>query len=144
MLGCGYVANMYRLTLPLHPELVLIGACDRDDARAKQMAKLTGCKAYDSRERMLAEPEIEMVLNLTNPRAHYETTRQCLEAGKHVYTEKPLALEVDQAKELVALAREQGVQLSSAPCTLLNEAAQTTWKALRDRLVGDVRLVYAE
>ncbi|MCC6682547.1 MAG: Gfo/Idh/MocA family oxidoreductase [Phycisphaeraceae bacterium] len=144
MLGCGYVANMYRLTLPLHPELALVGACDSDPARARKMAELTGCRVYESLEQMLADARVEMVLNLTNPRAHYETTRQCLEAGKHVYTEKPLALDIEQAKQLVALAREKNVQISSAPCTLLNEAAQTTWKALRDKVVGDVRLVYAE
>ena len=85
-----------------------------------------------------------MVLNLTNPRSHYDVTKACLDAGKHVYTEKPLAMELDQARSLVELAESKGLRLSSAPCSLLGETPQTIWKALRERQVGTVRLVYAE
>jgi len=144
MLGCGYVANMYRLTLPLHPELVLVGVHDREAGRARNMAKLTATRAYASLEDILADRSVELVMNLTNPRDHFETTRACLLAGKHVYTEKPIALDLEQAKELVGLAKERELLLSSAPCTLLNEAAQTLWKAVRERAMGEIRLVYAE
>jgi len=144
MLGCGYVANMYRLTLPLHPELDLVGVADIDPARAHRMAELVGRTAYTGLAAMLDDPRVEIVLNLTNPRYHYETTLACLEAGKHVYSEKPLALELDQARRLVELAERKGLILSSAPCTLLNEAAQTLWKAIREGQVGPIRLVYAE
>lgn len=144
ILGCGYVANMYRLTLPLHPELILSGVYDHDPQRTTAMARLTCSHPYRSFEELLGDERLDLVLNLTNPRAHYETTRACLEAGKHVYTEKPIGLELDRAKELVALAARKGRMLSSAPCTLLNEAAQTLWKALREEVVGKPRLVYAE
>lgn len=144
MLGCGYVANMYRLTLPLHPELQLVGVTDRDESRARTMAGLTSSRVYPALDDMLADDRIELVLNLTNPRCHYETTKKCLEAGKHVFTEKPLAMSLDEARDLVLLAERRGLVLSSAPCTLLNEAAQTLWKAIREQRVGQVRLVYAE
>lgn len=144
MLGCGYVANMYRLTLPLHPELRLIGVHDRDESRASLMAGLTGSQNYPSLHDMLADDRVELVLNLTNPQEHYATTKKCLEAGKHVFSEKPLAMRLDDAKELVAIAEQKRLSLSSAPCTLLNEAAQTLWKAVRERKVGEIRLVYAE
>src|SRR5207302_1746767 len=85
-----------------------------------------------------------LVLNLTNPRNHYEVARACLDAGKHVYSEKPIATSWPQAVELVELAERLGLQIVSAPCTVLGEAAQTLWKAVRTGLIGPVRLAYAE
>ena len=98
MLGCGYVANMYRLTLPLHPQLELIGVTDLDSTRAARMAQLTSSRVYRSLEEMLEDRDIDLVLNLTNPSSHFETTQACLVAGKHVYTEKPLALQFEKAE----------------------------------------------
>ena len=99
---------------------------------------------YNSLDELLADSRVELVLNLTNPHSHYEVTRACLEAGKHVYTEKPLAMQFDQAQELVELAKARGLHLSGAPCSVLNQAAQSLWKAIREEQVGKPRLVYAE
>ena len=144
MIGCGYVANMYRLTLPLHPELELVGVCDRDAGRAQKMAELTGARVYADHEEAAADPAVDLVLNLTNPADHVPVTRAALQAGKHVFTEKPVALDQAEAASLVALAQEKGLMLSSAPCTLLADTAQTLWKAVREGEVGRIRLVYAE
>jgi len=144
MLGCGYVANMYRLTLPAHPELVLAAVCDRERARAETMARLTGAAVLPDLAALLQDESIPLVLNLTNPREHYETTKALLEAGKHVYTEKPLAMRLEQAEELTAMAEARGLMLVSAPCTLMSPTAQTLWRALREEAAGQVRLVYAE
>ena len=142
-LGCGYVANMYRLTLPLHPELDLVGVYDRERSRCEAFAALTGAQAYASMEELLAG-EAVLVLNLTNPRDHYETSRALLEAGKHVYTEKPVAMELGHAVALRDLAAAGGLHLASAPCTLMSPAAQTLWRALEEGRAGRVRLAYAE
>ena len=83
-------------------------------------------------------------MNLTNPASHFEVSRACLEAGKHVYSEKPLATNMDDARALCALAESKGLMLASAPCSVLGEAAQTLWLALRRNEIGKVRLVYAE
>jgi predicted dehydrogenase len=99
---------------------------------------------FASLDDLLADARVELVLNLTNPRSHFEVTRACLEAGKHVYSEKPLALELDQARALVEWAEARGLRLSSAPCSLLGETAQAIGRALRERRIGEVRLVYAE
>ena len=107
------------------------------------MARLLGVHQYSSFQALL-DDNVTLVLKLTNPRAHYETTRALLEAGKHVYTEKPLATRLDHARALVALAERRDLLLASAPCTLLNPVAQTVWKRLREDLIGPVRLVYAE
>jgi predicted dehydrogenase len=144
MLGCGYVANMYRLTLGLHPELTLAGVFDLERSRSEWMAEMTGARAYPSFEALLSDESAPVVLNLTNPGAHHATTGALLRAGKHVYSEKPLAMRLDHARELAALSRETGRHLVSAPCTLMNPVAQTLWKLLREEAVGPVRLIYAE
>jgi predicted dehydrogenase len=91
----------------------------------------------------LADRAVELVLNLTNPRSHFEVTNQCLRARKHVYSEKPLAMRPHDAMKLIDVANEHGVRLGSAPCSLLGETAQTVWHAIRKGLLGQVRLVYA-
>lgn len=143
-LGCGYVANMYRFTLSMHPELQLVGVYDSERSRAENMARITGSRCYESLDAVLSDPSVDIVVNLSSPLSHYETTRRCLLAGKHVYTEKPLAMDLEHAKELAALADEKGLMLCSAPCTLMSESAQTLWHAVRRQAVGPVRLVYAE
>ena len=143
LLGCGYVADFYGKTLRNYPHLTLAGAFDTDAARAQSFCHLYGGQRYPSFAALLADESVEMVLNLTNPRAHLETTGLCLEAGKHVYSEKPLAMTVEDAAKLVALARQKGLRLASAPCSLLSETAQTLWQALREEVIGKVRLVYA-
>lgn len=144
IVGCGFVADYYLRTLPEHPELELVGVMDRDRDRADKISKNYSVRAYDTLEDLLSDPRVEIVLNLTNPRSHYEISKAALEAGKHVYSEKPLAMTMPQAEELVNLAKERGLLITSAPCSILSETAQTLWKALRENAVGKVRLVYAE
>jgi len=144
IIGCGYVADYYMSTLPGHDELTLLGVADRDEDRARRFAAHHGAKLYASAEQVLADERVQMVLNLTNPRSHYAVSKACLEAGKHVYSEKPLAVDLAQAKELAAIAERGGLRITSAPCNLLGETAQTMWKALRKNAVGTVRVAYAE
>lgn len=142
--GCGFVADYYHATLASHPELELVGVYDRDAKRLEHFRDYYGVHAYASLETLLLDPSVELVLNLTNPRSHFEVSRAALLAGKHVYSEKPLGMTLHESEELVALAKSKGLRISSAPCSLLGETAQTVWKALREQRVGAVRLVYAE
>ncbi|PTL85177.1 Gfo/Idh/MocA family protein [Vitiosangium sp. GDMCC 1.1324] len=145
IVGTGYVADYYLRTLPRHPQLELVGVMDRDGPRAERFARHHRVsKVYRTYEELLADGRVECVVNLTNPGSHYALTKAALEAGKHVYSEKPLATEMAQAEELVAIAESRGLRLASAPCTVLGETAQTMWKALREERIGRVRLVYAE
>jgi predicted dehydrogenase len=143
IIGCGYVADFYATNARAHPEVTLSGAYDASPERARAFAGHFGLATYDALDDVLADESIELVLNLTNPRSHFGVTRACLEAGKHVYSEKPLAMKLDDARSLAALAAERGVRLASAPCSLLSNPAQTAWKAIRDGAIGRVRLVYA-
>src|SRR6185503_19199975 len=92
ILGCGNIAGAYAENLVTYPEIELVGMSDVDTARAEALAAKTGGRAYPSMEAMLADEKIELVVNLTIHHAHKETTTRCLEAGKHVHSEKPMAL----------------------------------------------------
>jgi predicted dehydrogenase len=144
VVGCGFVADFYVKTLANYPHLKVLGVMDLDRARADRFAKFYNLSVYDTLEEVTRDERVQIVLNLTNPRSHYEVTRDCLMAGKHVYSEKPLATDYSQAEELVQLSIERKVHLSGAPCGVLGEAAQTAWHALRQNAIGSVRLVYAE
>jgi len=144
IVGCGYVADYYLTSLIYHPELKVLGVTDQNVARAELLSRAYHVQRYDTLNDVLGDPQIDLVLNLTNPRSHYELSKLALLAGKHVYSEKPLAMHVEQAKELVELAESRGLLIASAPCSLLSETAQTLGKVIRDQTLGKVRVVYAE
>ncbi|WP_420467336.1 Gfo/Idh/MocA family protein [Panacagrimonas sp.] len=145
IIGCGYVADFYMATLINHPQLELLGVHDRSDVRAKAFADFHRVKQiYPTLDAVLADERVQLVVNLTNPSSHYAVSRAALEAGRHVYSEKPLAMRLDEAEALVRLAESRQLQINSAPCSLLSETAQTLWKALRENRIGTPRLIYAE
>ena len=144
IVGCGFVADFYQATLANHPLLELVGVFDRDPGRAEVFARRHGVRQYGSLDEALSDGRVSLVVNLTNPSSHHEVSRTALLAGRHVYSEKPLATTFEQAQDLVELAEERGLHLASAPCTVLGEAAQTAWKALRDGRIGTPRVAYAE
>jgi predicted dehydrogenase len=142
--GCGYVFDIYMRTKWAHPELEVCGVFDIDTARAETVGRHFGFHVYPDYETLLTDPDVEIVINLTSIKAHYEVTKRALEAGKHVYSEKPLTTEVDQTQELFALAEAHGLVFTGAPCNLYCDAVSTLWKAVRDGAVGKPVLVYAE
>jgi predicted dehydrogenase len=138
------VADYYIQSLPNHRELELAGVCDRDEERCRRFSSHYGVRAYGSYDELLDDTNVDLVVNLTNPRSHFEISKMALERGKHVYSEKPLSKCLIEATELVALAEKKGLLLASAPCNVLSETAQTAWKALRDGRIGRARLAYAQ
>lgn len=144
IIGCGFVADYYLATLPLHPELKLVGITDKVRERMEILSRSYHVPTYPSSAELLADGNVELVLNLTDPRSHYEISRAALMAGKHVYSEKPFAMQFRQAEELVNLAESRSLLIASAPCSVLGETAQTLWELLRQQSLGPARLVYAE
>ncbi|MCG3147195.1 MAG: Inositol 2-dehydrogenase/D-chiro-inositol 3-dehydrogenase [Verrucomicrobiae bacterium] len=144
VVGCGNIAGAYATNLAPYPELKLLGAHDLDPARAQEFTKKFGGKVYATLDEVLADPAVDCVVNLTIHHAHVEVITKCLEAGKHVHTEKPIAMTYADAKRLATLARRQRRRLSCAPVTWLGEAQQTAWKLIRDGQLGTPRVVYAE
>lgn len=144
ILGCGNIADTYARQLASYPEARLVGVADLDTARARDFAARHGLTAYDSPDALLADPSSRVVVNLTIHHAHYDTIKACFAAGKHVHTEKPLALTSAQAWELVALADQAGLRLSSAPTTWMGEAQETARALVEDGHLGTPRVAYAE
>ncbi|GAB4529592.1 MAG: Gfo/Idh/MocA family oxidoreductase [Anaerolineae bacterium] len=144
IIGCGNIAGPYVQDLITYPNLTLRGVTDLDTARAEDFATTHNTHAYASLDQLLADPAVEVVVNLTTHHAHKEIITQALNAGKHVYSEKPLALTAQEAQELVALAAQKGLRLACSPFTLAGEAQQTAWKHIREGHLGTVRVVYAE
>jgi predicted dehydrogenase len=144
LVGAGNIAARYAAAIVAADRLDLAGATDTAPGRAEELVAEHGGVAYPSLEALLADDDVETVVNLTVPQAHAEVTAAALEAGKHVHSEKPLALRHGDAQALADLAARRGVRLSSAPATLLGEAQQTAWKLVREDAIGRVRAVYAE
>ena len=144
IVGCGNIAERYAGQIVAEDGLTLIGATDTVPDRAEKLASAFDTTMFTSLEDLLAGDIVDIVVNLTAPEAHSSVTAAALEAGKHVHTEKPVALRYDEARELVELAERTGRRLSCSPATLLGEAQQTAWKLIRDGLLGQVRVVYAE
>jgi predicted dehydrogenase len=127
-----------------YDRLELAGATDLVPERAQEMVDRFGGEVYPSLADVLADDSVDAVLNLTVQHAHPAVVRACLEAGKHVHTEKPLALSYAEARELAELAESNGVRLSCAPINFLGEAQQTAAKIVREGRLGTVRVAYAE
>lgn len=144
IVGCGFVADYYVSTLKRYPNLRVAGVMDINPDRAAQFARFHNLPQFASLDALLADKRVEIVLNLTNPDSHFAVSQACLQANKHVYSEKPLAMCFEDAQTLVELAQHRGLALACAPCNVLSETAQSLWKALRENVVGPVRLVYAE
>ena len=142
--GCGYVFDIYMRTRWAYPEIEICGVFDIDAKRAAAVHHHYGFPLYPDLESLLADPRVEIVVNLTNIASHYDVTRRALEAGKHVYTEKPVTTDLAQTQALFALAKARGRILAAAPCNLHSDAISTLWKAVSDGAVGRPVLVYAE
>jgi predicted dehydrogenase len=144
IVGCGFVADNYIAMLAEHPEITLIGVYDRDPARLMAFSRFHRLATFDSYEAMLADARVQMVVNLTNPSSHFEVTMAALRAGRHVYSEKPLAMTMGDAQKLVDAAASRGLGLAAAPCNHLSDAMQTMAREIRDGRLGRVVLAQAE
>ncbi|MWD30014.1 gfo/Idh/MocA family oxidoreductase [Aquicoccus sp. SCR17] len=145
IIGCGFVADLYMRSLRTFPDIAISCAWDIDSARLAAFCAQWKLDPARSREDLLERlPKGGVVLNLTNPAAHHEVSAACLDHDHHVYSEKPLAIDLDQARDLCERAAKAGLLLASAPCSVLGEAAQVLARAVRERVAGTPRLVYAE
>lgn len=144
IVGAGNIAVPYAKTIAAADELELVAVTDALRGRAEELAAQFGGLVHSSLAALLADENVDAVVNLTAAVAHAEVTSAALEAGKHVHSEKPLALSYPEAKALVDLAAKRGLGLSASPATLLGEAQQTMWKLVREGALGTVRVAYAE
>lgn len=141
--GAGNIAGPYAESVARHDELQLVGIFDVDQAKNAEFAAQHSITPYASVDELTAaQPGI--VVNLTSAPYHYQVTKQLLELGHSVFSEKPLALTHEQARELVALAAERGTRLACAPSLWLASSAQDAAGLVLDGDIGTVRYVTAE
>lgn len=139
IIGVGAISGIYLENITkVFAELELIGVCDLVRGRAEQaQEKYQIRKLYENMNEAFADPEVDIILNLTRPYEHFEVTKAALMAGKHVYTEKPLGASFEEGKKLIALAKEKDLMLGGAPDTFLGSGLQTCRKLIDDGYIGE-------
>jgi len=136
VIGVGVISTQYFAQLAKLPNLRLVAVADLDTARASAVAAEQGALALGVDE-LLTDPRVDAVLNLTIPAAHAEIGLRALAAGKHLYTEKPLALTTNEARPMLAAAAAAGLRIGGAPDTVLGTGIQTTRAVLDSGRIGD-------
>jgi predicted dehydrogenase len=138
IVGCGAISDAYLNTMINKFKILdVVGCCDRNLEKAETAAQKYGIGVLTLDE-ILADDAIEIVVNLTTPTAHYPVIKQLLEAGKHVYTEKVLSVELEHAADLVEIADRKNLYLGAAPDTFLGSAIQTARYVVDSGLLGDI------
>ena len=137
VIGCGMISDIYLKNMTtLFADVLEVCACaNRHPQRALKKAEEFHIRAMTIDE-ILEDKEIEVILNLTIPEVHYEINKKSLLAGKHVYSEKPLASSLEEGKELLELAKQKHLLIASAPDTFLGGGLQTCRKILDRGLIG--------
>jgi predicted dehydrogenase len=137
VIGCGNISGAYFKAGKALENLEIAACADLDVGRAKAKAMEHSIPKALSPEALLADPEVDIVVNLTIPHAHASVALAALNAGKHVYNEKPLAVSREDGRKMVDLAKAQGLRLGCAPDTFLGAGIQTCRKLIDDGWIGE-------
>jgi predicted dehydrogenase len=135
IIGCGNISDIYLESDKKFDVMKIVACADLDMARAQAKAEKYGIRALDPAA-LLAAPAIEIVINLTVPQAHASVGLAVIEAGKHLYNEKPLAIERADARRMLDLAEAKGLRVGCAPDTFMGGALQTCRKLIDEGVIG--------
>ena len=140
VVGCGDISGIYLTNLTTRfANTEVVGVCDLIDERAENAVKKYGIpKKYKDMHQLFADPQVEIVLNLTRPYEHHGVSMAAIAAGKHVYSEKPLGITLQEGIEIRDAAAKKGVFVGGAPDTWLGAGAQTCRKLIEDGFIGDI------
>lgn len=136
VVGCGNIAPIYLANLGRYLGSPVEAVADLDADKAHRRAEEFGIGRVLSVEELLDDPAIVLVLNLTVPNAHAEIARAAIAAGKHVYNEKPLAIEREEGAALVREAKERGLTVGCAPDTFLGGSHQLCRRLIDEGRIG--------
>jgi predicted dehydrogenase len=143
VVGCGVISDIYLKNMTSNFSILEVaGCCDIIRERAEKRAAQYGVKPM-TLEEILGDRSIELVLNITDPVNHHRVSSQILRAGKNLYSEKPIDLSIEAARELAALADSRGVLFGCAPDTFMGQAIQTARYYLDAGLIGEPTSVRA-
>ena len=137
IIGCGNISGIYCRNAAKLEALDLVAVADLIPERAENCARECGPARALSVAEMLADPEIEIVINLTLPNVHAEVALAVVAAGKSAYNEKPLTITREDGRKLLDLAKEKGVRVGCAPDTFLGGGIQTCRKLIDDGWIGE-------
>jgi predicted dehydrogenase len=137
IIGCGNISQAYFRGAEIFEILEIASCADINMETAKAKAEENGCQAQTVDE-LLANPEVDLVINLTVPAVHAEVSMAALNAGKHVHCEKPLAVNLEDGKAVLDLAKEKGLLVGCAPDTFMGAGLQTSRKIVDDGWIGKV------
>ncbi len=136
VVGCGAISNAYFTAKNVFPILDIIACADLFPERAAAKAAEHGIPKACSVDELLADPDIEVVLNLTVPKAHAEVNLRAIGQGKHVYVEKPLAIDRAEGERTIAAAKAKKLRVGCAPDTFFGNGIQTCRRLIDDGAIG--------
>lgn len=137
VIGAGNISGQYLSNLTKFPDVRVLALADLDEARATRVAAEYGVEVSGGPDAALEIPEVEIVVNLTVPAAHAEVALKALRAGKHVYGEKPLALDVESGRAVLTEAADRGLRVGNAPDTFLGAGLQSAARAVASGAIGE-------
>jgi predicted dehydrogenase len=136
IVGCGTISHAYLRNLTRFPDVAVHACADLDIDLAKAVAEQYGVAAAGGLDAVLEHPDVEIVVNLTVPAAHVEVSAAAVAAGKHVYSEKPIALDPASGARLLTAAEAAGVRVGSAPDTFLGAGLQSAYRLITQGTIG--------
>lgn len=136
IVGCGVISNQYLKSLTRFPDVKVVFCADLDTERARKQADEYGVPDAGSVEQALARDDVRLVVNLTIPKAHADVALGAIEAGKHVWNEKPLTLDVASATKVMITARNNNVRVGCAPDTVLGAGIQSARRLIDSGAIG--------
>ena len=139
LIGCGHIAETYFRAEKYFNNIKIIKCADINLKAARKCSKEYGIKFLTVNE-ILKDQEVEIILNLTIPKAHYEISKKALLNGKHVYSEKPLAINLKDGKELLKISRRKKLYLGNAPDTFLGGGIQKSKELVEKNIIGKIKL----
>ena len=139
LIGCGHIAETYFRAEKYFNNIKIIKCADINLKASKRCALNFGIKSVTVNE-LLKDNEIEIILNLTIPKAHYQISKKALINGKHVYSEKPLAINLNDGKKLLKISKKKKLYLGNAPDTFLGGGIQKSKELVEKNIIGNVKL----
>ena len=139
LIGCGHIAETYFRAHKYFNNFKIIKCADINNHASKKCAKTYGIKALSVND-LLKDNEVEIILNLTIPKAHYIVAKKSLLNNKHVYSEKPMAINTKDGLELLRLARRKKLYIGNAPDTFLGGGNQKAKELIQRKIIGKINL----
>ena len=138
LIGCGHIAETYFRAHKYFKNFKIIKCADINKKAAENCAKIYKIEAVSVND-ILKDKEVEIILNLTIPTAHYLIAKKSLLNGKHVYSEKPLAVDFKDGLELIKISRKKKLFIGNAPDTFLGGGNQKARQLLDKKIIGKIK-----